>query len=32
MARDHGKIKGWQIADELALLVYKATNIEKSDV
>ncbi len=25
MARDYTKIKAWQIADELALLVYKAT-------
>ena len=25
MARDYTKIKAWQLADELALLVYKAT-------
>jgi len=25
MARDYRKIKAWQLADELALLVYKAT-------
>jgi len=25
MARDYTKIKAWQLADQLALLVYKAT-------
>jgi hypothetical protein len=25
MARDYTKIKAWQLADELALLVYRAT-------
>ncbi len=25
MGRDYTKIKAWQLADELALLVYKAT-------
>ena len=27
MGRDYTKIKAWQVADELALLVYKATKI-----
>lgn len=26
MARDYKKIKAWQLADELAMIIYKATN------
>ena len=33
MARDYTKIKAWQLADQLALLVYKATKkFPKSEV
>jgi four helix bundle protein len=33
MARDYTKIKAWQLADELALLVYKATReFPKSEI
>jgi len=33
MTRDYTKIKAWQLADELALLVYKATkNFPKSEL
>jgi four helix bundle protein len=33
MARDYTKIKAWQLADELALLVYKATKeFPKSEI
>ena len=33
MPRDYAKIKAWQLADELALLVYKATNeFPKSEI
>ena len=33
MARDYTKIKAWQLADELALLVYKATrDFPKSEI
>jgi four helix bundle protein len=33
MARDYTRIKAWQLADELALLVYKATKeFPKSEV
>jgi len=33
MARDYTKIKAWQIADELVLLVYKATKgFPKSEI
>ena len=33
MARDYTKIKAWQLADELALLIYKATkDFPKSEV
>lgn len=33
MARNYKKIKAWQLADELALLVYKATKeFPKSEI
>jgi four helix bundle protein len=33
MARDYRKIKAWQLADELALFVYKATKgFPKSEI
>jgi four helix bundle protein len=33
MARDYTKIKAWQLADELALLVYKAAKeFPKSEI
>lgn len=33
MGRDYTKIKAWQLADELALLVYKATKkFPKSEI
>jgi len=33
MARDYTKIKAWQLADKLALLVYKATKeFPKSEI
>lgn len=33
MARDYKKIRAWQLADELAIMVYKATNeFPKSEI